>query len=107
MSSIKHVIFVSALPLAFAASPVGRWGHQAVYVPSQQAMYVVGGQVSSSGSKITNDVLVLPVSVEGLRSRVTLTRSSTRPPRHSRLARMTLCRLTRSPRRPCPREEDR
>lgn len=43
------------------AVPVGRWGHQAVYVPTQQAMYIVGGQVATSGSQITNDVLVLSV----------------------------------------------
>ena len=57
---IKKVIFVSALPIVLGAT--GRWGHQAVYVPSQQAVYVIGGQVQSSGSKVTNDVLVLPVS---------------------------------------------
>jgi hypothetical protein len=47
------------------ASPAGRWGHQAVYVPTQQAMYIVGGQVATSGSQITNDVLVLPVGGDG------------------------------------------
>jgi hypothetical protein len=49
------------LPLASALTPAGRWGHQAVYVPSEAAMYVIGGQVDTN-SQITNDVLVMPVS---------------------------------------------
>lgn len=49
-------------PAVLGLTPAGRWGHQAVYVPSQAAMYVVGGQVSASNNQITNDVLVLPVS---------------------------------------------
>lgn len=65
--TIKRVIFASSLPLALGAT-AGRWGHQAVYVPSQQTMYVVGGQVVSSGSKVTNDVLVLPVCLPVLTS---------------------------------------
>jgi len=49
-------------PIALGLSPAGRWGHQAVYVPSQAAMYIVGGQVSTTNFQITNDVLVYPVS---------------------------------------------
>jgi len=49
----------------------GRWGHKAVYVPSCQSVYIVGGQVSgrsgsgsgSSGLEITNEVLMLNVSL--------------------------------------------
>ena len=62
MSQIKRIILASSLPLALAAAPNARWGHQAVYVPSKKAMYVVGGEVVSSGTQITNDVLVLSVS---------------------------------------------
>jgi hypothetical protein len=51
-------------PVALGLSPAGRWGHQAVYVPSQAAMYIVGGQVSTTNFQITNDVLVYPVSWE-------------------------------------------
>lgn len=49
------------LPLISAWSPAARWGHDAVYVPSQDAMYVVGGQVLSPGVQVTNDVLIYPV----------------------------------------------
>jgi len=38
-----------------------RWGHQALYVDSLQAMYIIGGEVQSSGTQVTNEVLVLPV----------------------------------------------
>jgi hypothetical protein len=51
-------------PLAAALNPAARWGHQAVYVPSESAMYVIGGQVQTPGTQITNEVLVLPVSEE-------------------------------------------
>lgn len=61
-ANVKRVFFATALPLVWASTPTGRWGHQAVYVPSQQAMYIIGGQVVSSGAEVTNDVLVLPVS---------------------------------------------
>jgi hypothetical protein len=43
----------------------GRWGHKAVYVPTTNMVYVVGGEVSDrSGSplEITNEVLQLNVS---------------------------------------------
>jgi hypothetical protein len=53
---------LASVPLAAAGTPAARWGHQAVYVPSQQAMYVVGGQVQSTDTQVTNEVLVLPVS---------------------------------------------
>lgn len=55
-----HLFF---LPTANALTPTARWGHRAVYVESQQAMYVVGGEVSGNGAQITNEVLVLPVSL--------------------------------------------
>lgn len=54
-------LLLSTLPLAFAGAPAARWGHQAVYVASQQSMYVVGGEVEASGAQITNEVLILPV----------------------------------------------
>jgi len=57
-----RAVLISSLPLAFAMTPAARWGHQAVYVSSQQAMYVVGGEVESQGTQITNEVLVLSVS---------------------------------------------
>ncbi|KAI9639047.1 uncharacterized protein MKK02DRAFT_21711 [Dioszegia hungarica] len=50
------------LPLISAWSPAARWGHDAVYVPSQDAMYVVGGQVLSPGVQVTNDVLIYPLN---------------------------------------------
>jgi hypothetical protein len=50
------------LPAIFAFSPAARWGHDAVYVPSQNAMYVIGGQVLSPGVQVTNDVLIYAVS---------------------------------------------
>lgn len=53
-------LLLSNLPTAQAASPAARWGHQAMYVDSAQAMYVVGGEVASGA--ITNEVIVLPVS---------------------------------------------
>jgi hypothetical protein len=59
-----HILLLASamtLPLASALTPAGRWGHQAVYVPSEAAMYVIGGQVDTN-SQITNDVLVMPVS---------------------------------------------
>jgi hypothetical protein len=43
-------------------SPDGRWGQKAVYVNNAQAVYYVGGQIKASGTQITNEVLVLPVS---------------------------------------------
>jgi hypothetical protein len=52
---------LTLVPVALGLNPAGRWGHQAVYVPSQAAMYVVGGQVSTTNFQITNDVLVFPV----------------------------------------------
>lgn len=52
---------LSLLPLALGGQPTARWGHQAVYVPSENAMYVIGGQVQTPGTQITNEVLVLPV----------------------------------------------
>jgi hypothetical protein len=50
-------------PLALGLQPTPRWGHQAVYVPSEHAMYVVGGQVQTPGTQITNEVLILPVCI--------------------------------------------
>jgi hypothetical protein len=62
----KSIVALILVPLTAAGTPAARWGHQAVYVPSKQAMYVVGGQVSSSDTQVTNEVLVLPVSVINL-----------------------------------------
>jgi hypothetical protein len=56
-----RTVMASTLPLALAVTPAPRWGHQAVYVPSQQTMYVVGGEVEAFGTQVTNEVLVLPV----------------------------------------------
>ena len=47
---------------ALASTPAARWGHGAVWLGSQNAMYVVGGQVDGSGTQVTNEVLVLSVS---------------------------------------------
>jgi hypothetical protein len=60
--SSRSASALTSVPLAAAGTPAARWGHQAVYVPSQQAMYVVGGQVQSTDTQVTNEVLVLPVS---------------------------------------------
>jgi hypothetical protein len=49
------------LPAIQAWSPAARWGHEAIYVKSQDAMYVIGGQVQSPGTQVTNDVLIYPV----------------------------------------------
>ncbi|TXT12817.1 hypothetical protein VHUM_01218 [Vanrija humicola] len=54
-------LLLSSLP-SVQATAAGRWGHQAVFVPSQNSIYVVGGEVSGSGTQITNDVLVLPLN---------------------------------------------
>ncbi|WWC65729.1 uncharacterized protein I303_108351 [Kwoniella dejecticola CBS 10117] len=53
---------LAALPGVMGLTPAARWGHQAVYVKSKQSMYIVGGEVPTSGSQITNDVLVLPLN---------------------------------------------
>ncbi|ORY34814.1 hypothetical protein BCR39DRAFT_514933 [Naematelia encephala] len=58
----KAALAAASLPVALAVTPAARWGHQAVYVKSKQAMYVVGGQVSNTGTEITNEVLVLPLN---------------------------------------------
>lgn len=50
------------LPAALAWTPAARWGHEAVYVKSQDSMYIIGGQVQTPGTQVTNDVLMLPVS---------------------------------------------
>ena len=67
-ASLGFVSLVSAM------NPAARWGHQAVYVPSQQAMYVVGGQTQQSTSQITNEVLILSVR-HSLRLSIDLTGS--------------------------------
>ena len=68
MSTVRRVLVATSLPLALAMTPAARWGHQAVFVPSQQAMYVVGGEVAESGSQITNEVLVLSVRSQSILS---------------------------------------
>ncbi|WOO84148.1 uncharacterized protein LOC62_05G007669 [Vanrija pseudolonga] len=54
-------LLLSSLP-SVQATAAGRWGHQAVFVPSQNSIYVVGGEVAGTGTQITNDVLVLPLN---------------------------------------------
>ncbi|KAK8849597.1 hypothetical protein IAR55_004932 [Kwoniella newhampshirensis] len=61
-AAVATVAGLAALPSALAVTPAARWGHQAVYVKSKQAMYVVGGEVISSHTEITNEVLVLPLN---------------------------------------------
>ncbi|EIW71599.1 hypothetical protein TREMEDRAFT_37960 [Tremella mesenterica DSM 1558] len=58
----RAIVASTLLKLVFAADPVARWGHQAVYLPSQNAMWVVGGEVQGSGTQITNEVLILPLN---------------------------------------------
>lgn len=52
---------LAALPRILASTPAARWGHQAVYVESKKAIYIVGGETSASDYQITNEVLVLSV----------------------------------------------
>ncbi|KAK6908539.1 hypothetical protein I203_102541 [Kwoniella mangroviensis CBS 8507] len=59
MIPAAYAIALASIPGVWAITPSARWGHQAVYVKSKQAMYVVGGEVPTSGSQITNEVLVL------------------------------------------------
>ena len=90
---------IASLPLAFAVTPSPRWGHQAVYVSSQQAMYIVGGEVEAEGTQVTNDVLVLPVRLFPLTIGATLIQNSSIIPTPPSLwERVMLSRLTRSPR---------
>jgi hypothetical protein len=39
-----------------------RWGHDSVYVEKDNAVYIVGGEISGSGIQITNEVLKIDVS---------------------------------------------
>ncbi|WWC73797.1 uncharacterized protein I206_107769 [Kwoniella pini CBS 10737] len=57
-----YAVMLAAIPGALGLTPTARWGHQAVYVKSKQSMYIVGGEVPTSGSQITNDVLVMPLN---------------------------------------------
>ncbi|WWD20222.1 hypothetical protein CI109_104698 [Kwoniella shandongensis] len=61
-SAAAAIVGLATLPGALAMTPAARWGHQAVYVKSKQAMYVVGGEVISSHTEITNEVLILPLN---------------------------------------------
>ncbi|KAL1406571.1 hypothetical protein Q8F55_008277 [Vanrija albida] len=54
-------LLLSSLP-SVQATAAGRWGHRAVYVPSKNSIYVVGGEVAGTGTQITNDVLILPLN---------------------------------------------
>lgn len=49
-----------------AASPAGRWGQSAIYLPNENLVLFTGGQVSngssSGGGALTNDVFALNVS---------------------------------------------
>ncbi|WVW87011.1 hypothetical protein I302_109067 [Kwoniella bestiolae CBS 10118] len=62
MMPAAYAIVLASLPGVWAITPTARWGHQAVYVKSKKAMYVVGGEVPTSGSQITNEVLVLDLN---------------------------------------------
>ena len=62
MASKMLIALFSLLPSLAMASTAGRWGHQAVYLPSQQSMYIVGGEIMDSIAQVTNDVLILDVS---------------------------------------------
>ncbi|WWC92728.1 uncharacterized protein L201_007687 [Kwoniella dendrophila CBS 6074] len=57
-----YAVALATIPGVLALTPTARWGHQAVYVKSKQSMYIVGGEVPTSGSQITNDVLVLSLN---------------------------------------------
>ncbi|WVQ79321.1 hypothetical protein IAT38_001418 [Cryptococcus sp. DSM 104549] len=61
-TAVAATAAAASLPRALASTPAARWGHQAVYVKSKQAVYVVGGEVSSSDSEITNEVLILSLN---------------------------------------------
>lgn len=88
---------LTLVPVALGLNPAGRWGHQAVYVPSQAAMYVVGGQVSTTNFQITNDVLVFPVGPQPERKKYADLYSSTPPHLHSLWEQMMAFRHTHSP----------
>ncbi|WVF68410.1 hypothetical protein IAT40_003175 [Kwoniella sp. CBS 6097] len=61
-TALYAIALATGMPMALAMTPAARWGHQAVYVKSKQAMYVVGGEVPTSSSEITNEVLILPLN---------------------------------------------
>lgn len=42
---------------------LGRYGHAAAYIPSQNQILFIGGQVGVAGTYITNDVVVLDLSL--------------------------------------------
>lgn len=60
------------IPLTGAISIQSRWGQKAAYVPSQQSIYFIGGQVSAwngsltdiSTPSITNEILVLNLTTD-------------------------------------------
>ncbi|WVQ95961.1 hypothetical protein IAU59_003060 [Kwoniella sp. CBS 9459] len=60
--ALYAIALASGMPVTLAMTPAARWGHQAVYVKAKQAMYVVGGEVPTSSSEITNEVLILPLN---------------------------------------------
>ncbi|OCF34310.1 hypothetical protein I316_03824 [Kwoniella heveanensis BCC8398] len=61
-NALYAIALAAGMPVVLAMTPAARWGHQAVYVKSKQAMYVVGGEVPTSSSEITNEVLILPLN---------------------------------------------
>jgi hypothetical protein len=64
LSSLHPVLLACTfLPLTFSLTPAARWGQQSVYIESVKSLYVVGGEVSATGNQITNEVLILPVSL--------------------------------------------
>ncbi|WRT69614.1 uncharacterized protein IL334_006603 [Kwoniella shivajii] len=62
LTPAAYAAILASIPGVLSITPAARWGHQAVYVKSKQAMYIVGGEVPTSGSQITNEVLVLPLN---------------------------------------------
>lgn len=65
--SLLTLAAASSIPLTSAMAIQSRWGQKAAYVPSQQSIYFIGGQVSAwngsltdvSTPSITNEILVL------------------------------------------------
>jgi hypothetical protein len=69
---LSALSLLAAAPLTHAMAIQSRWGQKAAYVPSQETIYFIGGQVSSwNGSttdvptpSITNEILVLNLTTD-------------------------------------------
>lgn len=72
LSALSLLAYSATAPLASAMAIESRWGQKAAYVPSQETIYFIGGQVSSwNGSltdvptpSITNEILVLNLTTD-------------------------------------------